>query len=926
VAHESGSRLGPYEILGPLGAGGMGEVYRARDTRLDRLVAIKVLPGDATSPHSLERFEREAKSIAALNHPGICAVYDVGTAPVAFLVMELLEGETLQHRLTRGALDVPALVDTGLALADALAGAHAKGIVHRDLKPANIILTARGPKILDFGLARIVEDLTPDITAIATLPAHGPLTGAGVAVGTVAYMSPEQLRAEPLDPRTDLFSLGLVLYEMATGKRAFAGTTSAVTSAAILHDQPAAPRQLRPDLPPRLEQAIVTLLEKDREVRTQTASELRAEMTRLKRELSGARAPDASYASQAGVPTVTSTTVASPIADPSSSSDAQLIAGVMGRHRRLAGVLAVTLVLGLGAAYFLGRTSPAPGSSDDAPRVSIAQLQIEQLTTSGSAGLPAISPDGKYVAYVELSGGIDSLRVRQVATGSNVEIVPGQPGVRIVGPTVTPDGAFVTYVKMVPPQPPELWEIPFLGGAPRRVLQGIGGRVDYSPDGTQVAFGRTTGPGRTEVVITGANGGGAKALAERRIPHFFLTAAAAPGLFSSFAPSWSPDGKTLAVLGGRARAPDGARDSGQIVFLDTQTGAEKMVKDVGPPLVGAGLAWLDERWLVLSMLDRSSAPMQLWLLSFPDGEFRRLSNDLSQYIGVSLTGDRDALVTSRAEFSFDIWTSDASATRWSRVVPETSAKGPIGFGVEWLGDDLVYVASNSSGFALMRWHTATKTAERLVASAGDPAVSRDGSTIAFFDYDTGEQFTMDASGQNRTLVNRGFGQRAWLTADGRSLLRVAPGSGGAPVLRLDAAGGNAREVTADRVALGPTGLSPDGRLVAFTTTNDRNQPAIAVCELPNCTDRRTLPAQPTRWHWMPDSRALAYVEPRTSSDIWVQPVDGGAPRQLTRFPSDGRQIADFAWSADGQRIAVARSVSSSNIVLFRGLRPTAPTR
>ena len=279
----------------PFGAGGMGEVYRARDTRLDRQVAIKVLPAGAVSTQALERFEREAKAIAALNHPGICAVYDVGTSPVPFLVMELLEGETLHQRLARGRLDVPALLEIGLALADALATAHAKGIVHRDLKPANIVLTPRGPKILDFGLARISETVAQadvDVTAFPTLSGQTPLTDAGVAVGTVAYMSPEQLRGEALDARTDLFSLGLVLYEMATGKRAFSGTTSAVTSAAILHEQPTAPRELQPDIPARFEQAILTLLEKDREVRTQTASELRAELTRLKRELTGSRTPD----------------------------------------------------------------------------------------------------------------------------------------------------------------------------------------------------------------------------------------------------------------------------------------------------------------------------------------------------------------------------------------------------------------------------------------------------------------------------------------------------------------------------------------------------------------------------------------------------------------------------------------------------------
>ena len=266
-----GIRLGPYEILAPLGAGGMGEVYRARDGRLDRIVAVKVLPPETTSPQALERFEREAKAVAALNHPHICTIHDVGmatpdagtgtaAAPLRFLVMELLDGETLHQRLTHGPLAVASIVETGLALADALAAAHARGIVHRDLKPANIALTPRGPKILDFGLAKAVEQDVPAPSPAGagsllhseavTLSGQGPLTDPGVTVGTIAYMSPEQLRGEVLDARTDLFSLGLVLYEMATGRRAFAGATSAVISASILHEAPTAPCQLRPDLPP----------------------------------------------------------------------------------------------------------------------------------------------------------------------------------------------------------------------------------------------------------------------------------------------------------------------------------------------------------------------------------------------------------------------------------------------------------------------------------------------------------------------------------------------------------------------------------------------------------------------------------------------------------------------------------------------------
>jgi serine/threonine protein kinase len=231
MALAPGTRLGPYEIIAKLGAGGMGEVYRARDSRLDRIVAVKVLPHEVTSVQALERFEREAKAIAALNHPNICTIHDVGSADhVQFLVMELLDGETLHQRLMRGPLDLASIVETGLALADALAAAHARGLIHRDLKPANIVLTARGPKILDFGLAKAVDQASAEPSPAGvghplhsqevTLSAHSPLTDPGVTVGTIAYMSPEQLRGDTLDARTDLFSLGLVLYEMATGHRA----------------------------------------------------------------------------------------------------------------------------------------------------------------------------------------------------------------------------------------------------------------------------------------------------------------------------------------------------------------------------------------------------------------------------------------------------------------------------------------------------------------------------------------------------------------------------------------------------------------------------------------------------------------------------------------------------------------------------------
>ena len=241
---ETGTRLGEYEIVSLLGAGGMGEVYRARDLRLERQVAIKVVGHRANAPHADDRLRREARAVAGLQHPNICTIFELGATDDGglFIVMELLEGETLHDRLLRGRLDTATLADLGIAIADALDVAHRTGLLHRDIKPANIFLTARGPKLLDFGLAK---DLAQGPANVTGQPTEARLTDVGMAVGTVAYMSPEQVRGEPLDARSDLFSLGLVLYEAATGRSAFTGATSGAISAAILHDTPATPHTLR---------------------------------------------------------------------------------------------------------------------------------------------------------------------------------------------------------------------------------------------------------------------------------------------------------------------------------------------------------------------------------------------------------------------------------------------------------------------------------------------------------------------------------------------------------------------------------------------------------------------------------------------------------------------------------------------------------
>ena len=335
---SAGTRLGRYEIVAAVGAGGMGEVYRAHDTGLDREVAIKVLPPALTSSDlARERFQREARTIAALHHPHICAIYDVGETLEhhAFIVMEFLQGDTLEERLRNGPLDLPILLETAIALTDALVAAHATGIVHRDIKPANVFLTAWGPKLLDFGVAKTTPRVAGANSVTQTDAARPMLTAEGAAVGTLAYMSPEQLRGDEVDARTDIFSLGLVLFQMATGRPAFAGTTAAVVAAAILHETPPTPSTLRHELTARFDAIILKALEKDRTLRYAQAADLRADLQRLKRDTER------------------------PAVAPAASATAPAAAR-RGRLWLAAGALLALAAIGSGYLYSLSSRRPAP--------------------------------------------------------------------------------------------------------------------------------------------------------------------------------------------------------------------------------------------------------------------------------------------------------------------------------------------------------------------------------------------------------------------------------------------------------------------------------------------------------------------------------------------------------------------------------------
>ncbi len=545
----AGQSLGAYRIVSILGRGGMGEVYLAEDTRLGRKVALKFLPASYNNDlDRLRRFEREARAASALNHPNILTIYEVGSFDDRqFIATEFVEGETLRQRQLHSPLSVSEILELALQVTSALAAAHQAGIVHRDIKPENIMLRHDGyAKVVDFGLAKLSETspTSPDNSTLMQVD-----TGTGVVMGTTAYMSPEQARGLALDPRTDIWSLGVVLYELLSGATPFKGATPSDLIVSILEREPS-PLARTPLVPSELDWIVRKALRKDREERYQTARELLGDLRSIKQQLEFSAQQQLSDVDQDGPATGvqhTGRTVDAAFATgkvgAAVATRQHAVAGKNSRTLLLVGVAAIGLLAAIiiGYKFFPRAKPPQP----------FEKISLARITNLGKAIDATISPDGKYIVYALSDAGQQSLWIRQVSTANDKEIVPPAP-VGLFGITFSPDGNDLFYAVKANLDRGTLYRVPVFGGTAKKVLEGIDGPVSFSPDGREFVLirGNFPGAGESALIIANIAGTNERILATRKSPEAF-----SPIFFGG--PSWSPDGKLIATaiarLGSQSR-------------------------------------------------------------------------------------------------------------------------------------------------------------------------------------------------------------------------------------------------------------------------------------------------------------------------------------------------------------------------------------
>jgi serine/threonine protein kinase/Tol biopolymer transport system component len=924
---KRGQLIGSYEVISFISRGGMGEVYLAEDKRLGRKVALKLLPASFTTDEDrLRRFEQEARAASALNHPNIITIYEIREAAGSHIIAtEFVEGETLRLRLSRSALTLSEALNIAIQIADALSAAHKAGIIHRDIKPENIMLRPDGyVKVLDFGLAKLNEQATPAVASEA--PTIQVRTGSGIVIGTAGYMSPEQARGLGVDHRSDIFSLGAVIYEMLARRKPFEGDTPSDTLAAILKTEPPPLARVAHGVPSELVRIVNKSLRKDREERYQVVKDLWLDLKALKQELEFQDKLDRSVASEGdGTAVMHAVEPTAALSGPRQTVERSAVSHIsesisieIKRHKVGAALALIALLLIIGAGGFgvyrwLNRTAPVAHFLD---------VQLTRLTNSGNVIDATISPDGKYIVYALSVRSSQSLYIRQVSTANDKEIVP--PGrVGVFGMTFSPDGTELYYAIKANLDSGTLYRIPVLGGTPVKVLEKIDGPISFSPDGKRFVLVRGNYPntGESALVIANLDGSGQRDLVVKKSPERL-----SPIFFTG--PSWSPDGKiiaaSVATIGGRSK----------VVGFTSDDGSEKVLSSESWAFAGR-VHWLPDMSGLLLIGGDNAGAAQVWLVNYPDGRVRRVTNDLGTYRSIGLTHDGKTFTTVQAQGLVNVW-----------VVPEGNAAkatrlptGNIGFysssgnNLSWTPDGRIVFVSNEGGIADIWIADSDGSHRKQLTSNGAanfvPVVSADGRYIVFVSGRDGRRnlWRMNVDGSNPVRLTSGLADaNPSFSPDGRWVVYTTTEGVKSTVFKVSIDGGTPLQVS-DHVA-SSAAVSPDGHFIAYTYPESPDPSAppnrLGVIPFEGGSPVKTfefvgsgtvLPVI----QWSQDGKSIFYsVSTNNITNIWSQSLDGAPPKQITNF--NDLFMTSFAWSRDGKQLACTRGALLRDALLVSDVK------
>ena len=872
------TRIGRFEVLALLGQGGMGEVYRARDTRLERDVAIKVLsPSLHADPDAVARFGQEARAASALNHPAIVTVFDAGIEQgQPYLVTELLEGTTLRHRLEQGRVPLREALDIAIQTAGGLGAAHAAGIVHRDVKPDNVFVTRGGAiKILDFGVARLVGDLsTPSsaVTAAETMP--------GSLIGTVGYMAPEQARGHAVDSRADVFSFGCVLYELLSGQRAFARATPVDSLAAVVQEE-------LPDLPashgvpPAVQRILTRCLKKDPADRFQSAVDLAFAL--------GAARDNLSLAPHAPAPAARG-------AD---------------RLLRWAAIAAILASTALALWTWLRPAAESPAPSIDA---------ISVVPPSAKPIAPALSPDGKWVAYISVAETQPQVWVQFLNGGVPINLtrntdIPVSNRTIIGGLDIAPDGSAVGLAGR--PRAAGLWSmsgawtIPApLGGPPRRITDRFAS-IRWSPDGRQFAAVIANPLVGDAIAISGLDGQDERVI----VP--------AGGGLHLHQVAWSPDGKFLYY----ARTLEPNHTVGEIYRAPVAGGApERIVSTRG---VAVYPAPTPDGSAIVYAGSHNGEGLNLWWHPLDGSPERRLTAGAGEYTEPSLSRDGTMLVCLARRRKGELIRIDVDAP---------GDPVPVTIGAEGSGDGepstnavagRIFISSPRSGRRKI-WSIDYAGGQPNPLTSGDaldqrPIVSPDGTQVAFVSNREGQRglWIVPAAGGTPRLLQAGavLDHASW-SPDSRRLVYALAGGAASTLWTIDASGGTPAQISG---ASGRTpAWSPVGDMIAVSKS-DNDHPTVQFVTSTGARAREPLAIEPiglpTALAWSPDGKRIALINlpGRAAAEVWILTLADGSLRKRMQFPSPA-ELDGITWTPDGRSVIIGRTDYETEVLLLRGLK------